>query len=200
MLVSKYMKHQEYDKAEALLAEIPDATAFNKRQLQANLYVAKNDIDKAIKITEERLLTETNNVLSALFTLNGIALKNEAFDDAEYIADRARDFTKLFDLWDYSAYVAYLDVYTVKKDAKKCMDTLEKLLIAATKPWNYQDSPLYRHVAPAQKQEDIKNMILPRLLSEIEDPGMPEYDFLRNAPEYPEFIARLKSQLDTEMK
>lgn len=200
MLVSKYMKHQEYDKAEALLEEIPDATAFNKRQLQANLYVAQNDIDKAIKITEERLLTETNNVLSALFTLNGIALKNEAFDDAEYIADRARDFTKLFDLWDYSAYVAYLDVYTVKKDAKKCMDTLEKLLIAATKPWNYQDSPLYRHVAPAQKQEDIKNMILPRLLSEIEDPGIPEYDFLRNAPEYPEFIARLKSQLDTEMK
>lgn len=195
MLVSKYMKLKEYDKAEALLSEIPSEAPFDKRQLQANLYVAKNDMDAAIKITEERLLSETSNVLSALFTLTGIALKNEAYDDAEYMAVRASEFTRLFDLWDYSAHVAWLDVYTVKKDTAKCMETFEKLLNAAKKPWNLQNSPLYRHVKPSEKIDDMGIMLIPRLISEIEESGLPEYEFLRNAPEYPEFIERLKVKL-----
>ena len=90
----------------------------------------------------------------------------------------------------------WLDVYTVEKvTAAKCMETFEKLLNAAKKPWNLQKSPLYRHVKPSEKIDDMGTMLIPRLISEIEESGLPEYEFLRNAPEYPEFIERLKSKL-----
>lgn len=198
MLVSKYMKHQDYDKADQLLAQLPDEPQMNKKQLQANLHIYKNELDEAVKITQQRLMTETSAILSALYTLIGIAIKKGEDADAMHIADVARDFTMLFDLWEYSAHVGYLDIYTARKDAAKCMETLEKLLVSAYKPWEYDRSPLYSHLERKNNGSDdtLGEAIVPRILKDLEDTDAHEYDFLKSAPEYPQFMAQLKGRLE----
>lgn len=198
MLVSKYMKLADYDKAALLLEELPDEPQMNKKQLQASLHIYKNELDAAAKITQQRLMTETSAVLSALYTLIGIAVKKGDTANAMHIADVARDFTELFDLWDYSAHVGYLDIYTAQKDTAKCMETLEKLLVSAFKPWAFDRSPLYSHIE--KKNNDSANTIgeaiVPRIIKDLEDTDAHEYDFLRNAPEFPQFMSQLKGRLE----
>lgn len=201
MLVSKYMKLQDYDKAALLLAEIPDVPdvpPMNKSQLQANLHIYKNELDEAAEITQQRLMSETSAILSALYTLIGIAIKKGEDTEARHIADVARDFTELFDLWEYSAHVGYLDIYTAQKDAAKCMETLEKLLVSAFKPWDCDRSPLYSHIKKKNNDsgDNIGEAIVPRILKDIEDSDAHEYDFLRSAPEFPQFMSRLKGRLE----
>lgn len=146
LLISKCIQRKEYNKAEKLLQSLPDGDSVDKKQIQANLYIELGKLDEAAKIEEEKLLAATNEMHVILMTLMEIALKENRIEDAEYIANVSKKGAELFDLWEYSAYVAHFQLYSACKKRIKCLKTLIPMLKSLTQPWDINSSPLYRHI------------------------------------------------------
>lgn len=118
-LISKLMEQGNYEQAQELLNTIPGKSSIDRDLVQANIWIAQGKLKKAAKCTEEKLLSVTNEIHSALMTLMEIAIKEERMDDAEYIA---------------------------AKDRKKSPEVLRAMLASLTKKWEIDQSPLYRYI------------------------------------------------------
>ena len=145
-LISKLMEQGNYEQAQELLDTIPGKSSIDRDLVQANIWIAQGKLKKAAKCTEEKLLSVTNEIHSALMTLMEIAIKEERMDDAEYIADVDRGSAQLFDLWEYNSYVAHSQLYIAAKDRKKSPEVLRAMLASLTKKWEIDQSPLYRYI------------------------------------------------------
>lgn len=146
MLIQKFMQRQEYDRGQELIAALPDDTAVDKKQLQANLYIARGQLEDAARMEEEKLLSAVNEIQTILLTLMEIALKENRKDDAQSLADISGNCAKLFNLWEYNTYVAHFQLYITQKDRLRCLKTLGTMLKSLTHPWDPTRSPLYRHI------------------------------------------------------
>ena len=146
MLIQKFMQRQEYDQAQELIAALPDDTAVDKKQLQANLYIARGQLEDAARMEEEKLLSAVNEIQTILLTLMEIALKENRKDDAQSLADISGNCARLFNLWEYNTYIAHFQLYITQKDRLRCLKTLGTMLKSLTHPWDPTRSPLYRHI------------------------------------------------------
>lgn len=134
ILISKRMQEQNYTAAQELLQTLPDPDSTDKQQLQANLYLAQGQLEQAAKIEEGKLLSLTNELHQTLITLMEIARKDDRMEDAEYIANVSKQGATLFDLWEYSAYVAHFQLYSASKNKLKCLRVLLPMLKSLTHP------------------------------------------------------------------
>lgn len=159
ILISKLIEKKEYDAAQEILDTFSKESWVDKKQLQANLYIAKGEYSKAARLTEEKLLSATTNIHTCLMTLMEIALKEDRMSDAEYIADVDRDSAKLFDLWEYNLYAAHFQLYDATKNRLKALKIFLPMLKSLTKKWEIDKSPLYRHI---QKKE-VGDTVGPKL-------------------------------------
>ena len=182
MLITKFMERKDYDRAQEMIHSLPDDTPVDKKQLQANLYIALGQLDDAAKIQEGQLITAVNHVQTILLTLMEIALKENRTEDARYLADISQRSARLFDLWEYNAYTAHLQLYTTLKDQTQCLAALSSILKAADRPWDPNKSPLYRHVKTKSVDpsfgETLKKTLIHAIISD------PETDFLKDSPDF----------------
>lgn len=155
MLISKLIEREEYDEAQEILDTFSKESWVDRKQLQANLYIAKGEYSRAAQLTEEKLLSATNDIHACLMTLMEIAIKEDRMSDAEYIADVDRDAAKLFDLWEYNSYVAHSQLYDATKNRIKALKTFIPMLKSLTKKWEIDKSPLYRHIQKKEVGETI---------------------------------------------
>lgn len=197
LLISKFINQKEYGKAQALLDELPDAPAYDKEQLQANLYIAQEKYEEAAKAVENKLLLATNTIQSALHSLQNIALMEDRAEDARQIASVFSQMTKLFGLWEYGSYVAPFQLAVVQKDVEACLEILPRMLSSLLTDWIPADSPLYRHI-PVKKDQvhtggTMGEMLLPKLLKELEHPEGTEYSFLKDNLELQNILRRFRT-------
>lgn len=190
MLISKYMKQHEYQKVEELLNQIPDYSFVDKKHLQAKLYLEYNELDKAARLEEERLLTSISIIQESLIYLLTIALKDNRKEDASYIADVSKQSANLFDMWKYSSYVAPFTLYSKTKNKMACIKLLPKMLASMTTKWKVNDSPLYRHIKTNPNNEDVGAMVKKNLLNAIEHDE--ETTFLKENQEVKDIIKKYK--------
>lgn len=195
MLIYRHMGRQEFEKAEILLDELPDEASFHKKQLQASLYMRQENWEKAARLTEQALLSNITAVCSSLYTLTEIALNEERIDDARAIANISQQMVPLFHLWEYNSYVADFQIAVVQKDTDGCIAVLKKMLPAIQKKWNIADSPLYCHIPQKEHPENLGDLMLPKILSELEDIREHEYDFLRSCPDFNRFLSEFKAKI-----
>ena len=182
MLASKYMGHIEYDKAQEMLDLLPERTALDKRQLQANLLVQQGKLAEAEKLLEHKLLSGVNEIQIILMSLVDIELKADNHKEASHLAALCQEFIKLFDLWDYSSFVPPLQVALAQENVQDSLSLLKSMLSAVLAPWDVKQSSLYRHIAVNPHQENFVTQILPAILSELEN--SPQYEFLRSNAEF----------------
>lgn len=193
MMVSKYIRKGNYDKAQAILDIMPDKEDFvnslaDKRMLQVTVYLHQGKAEKASKDLQNALLMALNKVQMLLYKMIDAELMSGEIQTAEKIADKASQMPKLFDLWEYNSFVAPLQIAGAEKNAEKCIRILRKLLAALLTPWDMSKSPLFCRIA---KVSDFKQM-LPAILSEME--GDSAYDFLQNCDEFKELISEYKAK------
>lgn len=191
-LISKLMGRQDYDRAQEILNTIPKKSPVDREQVQANIYIAQGELERAAKMIEEKLLSATNEVRTALMTLMEIALKEERLEDAEYIADVDRQAVQLFDLWEYNSYVAQFQLYDATKNRVKCLKILLPMLKSLTKKWDINQSPLYRHIPTKEVDKTLgvkwqKTII--RAISAEEGT-----EFFQDSPELSKLVEELKLQ------
>lgn len=198
MLVSKYMERKELDQAGQLLNQLPDRPQFDKKQMQANWYMAQAQWEKAASLMEHRILSEGTGLQSALITLMEIAEKEGREADAAALMTTAENLGRLLELGEYSICIPAFQWSLLKEDADLCLKGLERMVSALTHGWTMEDSPLYRHLANKGTSEFYLSRILAKVAADLADPENPEYEFLRRDPRFSAFLTALQAQTTEE--
>lgn len=152
-LISKYRERKEYDKAQALIDTLPNKDVFDKKQIQANLWIEKGKLKEAAEILENSLIELTNDLHTILMSLMEIAIKEKRDEDALYIAKISSQSSKLFDLWEYNTYVPYFQLYSLTKQKEKISEMIIPMFESMAQPWNIHTSPLYRHIKKKDSED-----------------------------------------------
>lgn len=195
LLASKYISRREYEKAQEVLDQLPEAKVPDKRELQAQLYAGQDRFEEAAQLLERKLLDRINEVQMLLMYLADIEGKGGHLENAAFIGEVSRQSAALFQLWDYYAYLTPLEAALARKDAKESIPLLESILSSALTWWNPGDSPLYRCIPREYDPEVLAIQIqsmLPPLLSELEN--SPKYAFLKTNTQFQQLIKRYKSK------
>ena len=145
-LIADALERQDYAGAQALLDSVSDPSPVDKRQIQANIFIAQGELPRAAKTMEEKLLSANNEIHAALMTLMEIAIKENRLDDADSIAKVDKQAAEIFDLWEYNRYVAQFQLYSACGNRAGCLKLLVPMLRSLTKKWDINRSPLYRHI------------------------------------------------------
>lgn len=193
-LISKLMGKQDYEQAQEILNTLPQKSPVDKEQVQANIYIAQGDLEKAAKLIEKKLLSATNEIHAALMTLMEIALKEDRMDDAEYIADVDKQAAQVFDLWEYNSCVAHSQLYEATKNRIKFLKILLPMLKSLTKKWDINKSPLYRHIQTKEVDKAFGPKLQKAMIQSINTDE--ETEFLKDSPELHELI----KEIDIEQK
>lgn len=193
MLISKYMSRQEYERTEQLLDELPDESLFHKKQLQIRLSTERGNLEEAIKMTEEKLYAEINDIYMTLLTLVEITLEKNNISDAKEIAEKLTQMVNLFDLWECNQYVPQFCISMAEKDSHKCLTILRKMFPSMLTKWNFTDSLLYKHMNEKKNDRTIGELILPKCVKDIENRENQEYDFLREDDDFITFLSEFKT-------
>lgn len=118
ILASKYTVLGQYGKAQEMLDSLPERTAIDKEQLQANLWIKQGNLTQAAELLERKLyMTGILELQIILINLAIIAVKEGNDQEASHIAQVAREIAGLFGLWDYYAYIVPLQIALTKEDA-----------------------------------------------------------------------------------
>lgn len=195
MLVNKWIRKGDYEKAQEILNQMPDREDYvssmaDKRMLQINMDLRQGRPEEAMKGLQNALLMAVNKVQMLLYKMIDAELAAGSIHNAEKIADKAGQMASFFDLSEYGSYVAPLHIAVTKKDVGECIRLLRKLLASMITPWEMSSSLLYDRIA---KNSDMKQM-LPAVLTELEKESA--YDFLHNFDEFKELIAEYRSMTE----
>lgn len=200
MLISKYIKKKEYEKAQQTLDLLPERSALDKKQLQAMLLQEQNQLDEAAKILEQKLLRGINELQITIFSLVDVELKIGDDEKVEKLSNAFKEMISQFELWDYNAYVIPLQIAQKRKDVDESITILKSMLKTLMKPWTPKNSSLYNHMnygeSPSEEELHMKldrfrTRMLSTLLSNLE--SSPDLEFLRSSKE---FINLLKEYWD----
>jgi len=194
MLISKLIEKKEFEAAEKLLAQLPNAASFaasfSRKQLKATLYMKQEEWGKAARLMEQKVLSDITSVQSSLYTLIELAIKEDLISDARQLADIARQVTGLFGLWECSAHIVDFQLAAAQKDVDGCIAALEKMLPDLQKEWKPEHSPLYRHLP--LRETDIGQMLRRGIQNELDDPENHAYDFLRDIPKVQKLLEKYR--------
>lgn len=203
MIVSRFIRQGEYDRAQEILNQMPDkedmmSSMADKRILQVNIYLHQGKADKAAKELQNALLASVNKVQLLLHKMVDAELAAGEIQTAKTISEKASRMAELFDLWNYNSFVAPLQVAGEEKNADECIRLLQKMLPAMLTPWDMGKSPLYCRIAkPSADSKTSTNLgqMLPAILTELEQD--PAYDFLRERKEFQQLIDEYKALAET---
>lgn len=200
MLISKYIKKKEYEKAQQTLDLLPERSALDKKQLQAMLLQEQNQLDEAANILEQKLLRGINELQITIFSLVDVELKIGDDEKVEKLSNAFKEMISQFELWDYNAYVIPLQIAQKRKDVDESITILKSMLKTLMKPWTPKNSSLYNHMnygeSPSEEELHMKldrfrTRMLSTLLSNLE--SSPDLEFLHSNKE---FINLLKEYWD----
>ncbi len=192
MIVSRFIRQGDYDRAQEILDMMPDKTDItsgmaDKLMLQVLIYQHQGKAEKAAKDLQNALLMAINKVQLLLYKMVDAELAAGETQAAKSISKKSSQMTELFDLWRYNAFVAPLQVAGAERNADECIRLLQKMLSAMLAPWDMSKSPLYCRIA---KPPSDSRQMLSAILSEMEQDSA--YDFLREHKDFHPLITKYK--------
>lgn len=189
MLASKYRSQGEYEKTQDIIDQLPERKATDKNMLQVSLYEDQGKTAEAIELLEKGLLGRVSEVWGILIRLVDLEIADGNPEEAGRIAGISREMSELFDLWEYNRYVGDLSVALARQQTAECIQTLEKLLTEAMRPWEMWKSPLYCRIAKKQTPgEHFGKRMLRPLLTELENSE--KYAFLRQEEAFQKLLEK----------
>ncbi len=142
MVILKYMKRKEYDKAEKFLDTLPDAIV-DKKMLKANLCFQQERFTEALCIYEEKLWEEACGVQTTLGALMNCFIKQGNEERIELCVKKISEITDNFGLWSFGKYVADYEMALYHKDRTEVLASLRTLLKSMQIPFERPELPLY---------------------------------------------------------
>lgn len=158
MLILRYIKRKEYDKAEELWQALPE-NPVDKKNLKAILCLHQKKNEEAIRIFEEKLWEYANQVQSTLASLANCFLqtKNDAL--ADLCAQKVKEVTDILGLWDYGSSVIDFQLALSRKDREKSLASLRQMFESIRYSSQRQAFPLYEEIASQIENSDTMRMV-----------------------------------------
>lgn len=191
-LASRCVKTGELDRAEELLGQLSD-THREKRELRARLRWAQGRREEAWVLVEQELFNQALTIQSTLMSMLDWALKEEARELAQVLADTAVRAGEVFELSDYAALSTPFQLAAADQDGPKALALLDRLLHSLTVPWDLAASPLYPHLPTKDAVGEDQRALIPPILDSMERDQ--ECAFLRETPGYAELIQRYRNEV-----
>ena len=188
MLFSDALERKALDEARTLLDQLPEPLAVDKQQLKINLHLASGEEEKAMELMERQLLKTANNLITQLSNLIDLSWKQGQSERAERYGELSRQTAEQFDLMPYDHAIADFLLALQKKEAKPCLDALQRMLEALKQPWDPSISPLYPHIKNTNDVGTFNTILISSLLKELQRDE--KLAFLREDPAYAEFVSR----------
>lgn len=190
-LVIKKLQQHEIEAAQELLDQMtqsPNSFGTDKKQLQAKVFIEREEYSAAAKLLEEELVLKMNTVYSILLTLMQIALKEERLQDAKEIASIHDEAAQLLGMGHLLPYIGRFSLACERKDTAVGLDLLMKILRSCEEIADVNDRPLYRHLqakeTPSGFGEQMKKWLLHQLTCDS------KMEFLKDTPEVQSLIAQ----------
>lgn len=188
-LISRLLQSKDYAGAQALLDTVADRSPVHKSALQISIWMAQGNLYDAAKLAESTILSSYNEVHTAVMTLLEIAIRENRWEDAAYLAEVDQKAAKAYDLSEYNQYLAYFRLYVAQKDSAQCIKVLLPMLRSLRRTPYIQHSPLYGHIQTKERESEFGATLQRTILrSIVEDP---DTAFLRDSPELQEFLEPL---------
>lgn len=186
MLASRYLRNEEYEKAQETLDLMPDkndivGSMADKFWLQVEIDKHQGKSEKATENLQKELHLALNNVQLLLYKMMDIELECGELLTAKKIADKSAQMVTFFEMCKYSAFTAPLQIAFAEKDAEKSISILREMLAAMRNPWNTDKTLLFNHI-PAQAPQP--EQMIPVILSAMEQEPL-----LQNSSEIQDLIA-----------
>ncbi|MEG0692198.1 MAG: helix-turn-helix domain-containing protein [Oscillospiraceae bacterium] len=193
MLASKCLKRKEYDKTQVLLDQMPQKSAIpDKQTLQANLLSMQGKNKEAAIILERMALNNLQETLVAVTKLIPILVYEGNLSQAEHLAKASQMQYEAFGLWQYSAYLAPMQLAVSKQDTSVSIAVIRKMLESIVTAWDFYACPLYLHQPHKEGSDNIDYTFLSSILLDLKN--NPEYSFLQDLPEFCELIAEYQKK------
>lgn len=192
MMVSRFIRKGDYNKAQEVLDIMPDkediiSSMADKLMLQLVIYQHQGKTEKVAKELQNALLMALNKVQILLFKMVDAELEAGEIQAAKSIADKTKQMTELFGLWKYNSYAASWQIAAAEKNEEECICILRKMLATMLTPWDMGSSLLFHRIA---RTSDPAQM-LQTILSAMERDS--EYGFLQSRDDFKELIAEYKA-------
>lgn len=192
MCIAYYRNRKAFERAAALIEELPDIGIDKEEQL-AVLYAQQENYPEARKRWESRILQSTAHIQTALTGLMDIAIREGREQDARFLAETAERVLEQLSVNRWIPYIPKLELATRLQDRAGCLEALQKIMPAMSKlP---KDSPLFRSVGGGNTEsvaaivQQLRGKILHNLQHDEEFAffrGSPEYEQLRPLLEHPD--------------
>ena len=147
--------------------------------------------DEAARLKEAKILESANDIYADLLILMEIAVKEERFEDAAYLAEKAVQTTKVYELWEYSALAVRFQLAVSIKDKEASLSALSEMLTAIEKDWKPWEMRLYSHVEKkegGERRREFQKRLKEQILSAIKTDE--EMAFLREEEEFQRILKR----------
>lgn len=189
MLASRYIRSGNDAMAQETLDLMPDRndlTAYMADKLMLQVEIDKHcgRLEEASERLQRELLKRLQKVQLLLYKMVDMELQSGDMTRAKAIAGQIEKMVALFDLWEYTAYMAPLQVALAEKDTQRCLPILRGLLETLQKPWDVKSTTLFNRLPCRPSQ---MGQMLPAVLSEIK--SQPQYAFLQSSAEFQKLIA-----------
>ncbi len=186
-LYSYYLRHEEYQKAEAYLTFFSEQNPERKRK-QALLYEKTGNLNKAFQSYEEILLAEYQ-FLSAVFNSLFVSeLQEHHVEKAQYYAEKRKSLAKLFEMGDYHIYSADLEVVQVQRDRDKTLLCVQSILDNVDSISAFTQAPLYSHLTFKKADSNFVQTIREDLLDTCRTDE--SFAYMRDDPRWEELLSK----------
>lgn len=162
-LFNYYFAEEQYEKAEGCLAYLSDQNPDKKRK-QARLYEKTGETDKAFKAYEEILFSENQIISDVLRSLFLMEMKRGDVEKCRFYVEKERALVRLFDMGEYNAYSAELELVMMEKDADKTIACVRGMLENVDTLFAFTASPLYAHLTFKEAEPDFEQTLKKSLL------------------------------------
>lgn len=194
MLAAKYMKQNNYEKAQEMIHLLPEHNVLDKRLIQADLYLhAKEHLPEAETLTQQKLLGTVMELNGILLRLTKICMAAGEAQKASRIADLTGQAADTLGLGKYFTYIAPLEIALAEQDAGESIRLIRALLDSCTRLWELEDCPLYDRIAGSLGFGiQASSRIVSPLLMTLEQ--APEYEFLRSHEAFQTLLDRYRTR------
>lgn len=167
-LYGYYFRKGEYEKAREALSCFSLQNPERKRKL-GELYEKTGEPEKAYKVYEEILLAEYQ-ILSMVFqNLFCMELEKKDWEKAAYYGEKKKELARLFEMGEYEAYGADLELAQEQQDPEKTLACMEGMLKNVDTLGSFVHAPLYGHMAFKPLEGNLGDSVRKTLLDILKD-------------------------------
>lgn len=193
-LIGRHLRREEYEKAQALLDNLPAESTFDRQQLQATLYAQQGNWNEAAKLTEIMILKDAANIQSSLQLLAEAAIQEDNPEALNHIVNVGEQFVQLMDSHALTALSLRLKQAIFREDQEMFLQTFREIFQLLQKPWSHNDSLLYRHLPNKELDPRFGQTLTIKINDDLENPENHEFDFVRDHPAFQALIADFKAE------